>query len=162
RCLFEILMKYPDGLQARDALEQLEQRVTLTDYEAGSYESGGRRFEKIVRFATVDCTKAGWLVKQKGRWLVSDDGRSAYAKYTDPEAVDREAVRLYNVWARNQPDDSEESAASETEKEVSITFEKAEEQAWSEIQAHLRSMNPYEFQELVASLLRAMGYYVSW
>nr|WP_289812093.1 hypothetical protein [Xanthomonas arboricola] len=38
----------------------------LTEYEAGDYETGGRRFEKIVRFSTVAPVKAGWLVKDKG------------------------------------------------------------------------------------------------
>lgn len=32
----------------------------------------------------------------------------------------------------------------------------------SEIEQHLQAMNPYDLQALVASLLRAMGYYVSW
>lgn len=61
RSLFEILLKYPEGLQARDALAQLEQRVKLTEYESGTFESGGRRFEKVVRLATVDCVKAGMV-----------------------------------------------------------------------------------------------------
>ena len=70
RALFSILLEAPDGMPARDALAALQAKMTLTPYEAGEYESGGRRFEKIVRFATVDCVKAGWLVKQKGRWSV--------------------------------------------------------------------------------------------
>lgn len=45
---------------------------------------------------------------------------------------------------------------------MSITFEEAEEHAWAEISAYLRAMNPYDFQDLVADLLRAMGYHVSW
>jgi restriction system protein len=164
RTLFELLAKYPDGLQARDALTQLGTAVELSEYEAGSFESGGRRFEKIVRFATVDCVKAGWLLKQKGRWFVTDEGRAAYDSFKDPEAFYREAVRLYHQWKRSQPDTSSEEDESNVAaaKEISITFEQAEEQAWNEIQSHLRSMPPYEFQELVASLLRAMGYYVSW
>jgi restriction system protein len=52
-------------LQASEALRQLAARAQLTPYEAGDYESGGRRFETIVRFATVDCVKAGWLSKHK-------------------------------------------------------------------------------------------------
>ena len=63
RELFNILMAEPDGVQASAALQALAARITLTPYEADSFESGGRRFEKIVRFATVDCVKAGWLVK---------------------------------------------------------------------------------------------------
>ena len=65
RKLFEILKQAPDGLPAMEALTALESAVTLTTYEAGDYPSGGRRFEKIVRFATVDCVKAGWLQKNK-------------------------------------------------------------------------------------------------
>lgn len=55
RRLFQVLMPQPEGVQARNALAKLSQAVELSDYERGTYESGGRRFEKIVRFATVDC-----------------------------------------------------------------------------------------------------------
>jgi restriction system protein len=66
RKLFEILMPISDGMQARDALAELEKRLNLTEYENGEYASGGRRFDKIVRFATVDLVKAGWLYKERG------------------------------------------------------------------------------------------------
>jgi restriction system protein len=71
RKLFEILMSASSGMQAKDALHALTQRVQLTPYEAGEYTEG-RRFERIVRFATVDCVKAGWLVKHKGQWTVTE------------------------------------------------------------------------------------------
>ena len=62
RKLFEILIGHPEGLQAGMALDKLANSVTLSEYEAEvSKSSGTRRFDKIVRFATVDCTKAGWL-----------------------------------------------------------------------------------------------------
>ncbi len=44
RELLSILMAAPEGLQASKALHTLASRVTLTPYEADSYESGGRRF----------------------------------------------------------------------------------------------------------------------
>ena len=166
RKLFAILIPHPDGMQARDALEALANSVELTEYEKGNYPSGSRRFEKIVRFATVDCVKAGWLTKSKGHWIVTEEGRVALKKYADPEDFYKEAVRLYRQWKTTQ-------SAPETEADVetevtasattaSITFEEAEEQAWGEIEAYLTGMNPYEFQELVAALLRGMGYHVSW
>ena len=40
--------------------------------------------------------------------------------------------------------------------------EEAEESAWNSIEEHLRNTSPYDFQNLVAALLRAMGYHVSW
>lgn len=172
RELFSILMALPDGMRASEALQALASRVTLTPYEADNYESGSRRFEKIVRFATVDCVKAGWLVKDKGIWSITDEGRKAHAELTDPEAFYRRACKLYAEWKASQPDAEVAPAhgpttsgpddAETSAKAVSVTFEEAEEQAWAEISQYLRAMNPYDFQDLVADLLRAMGYHVTW
>lgn len=166
RKLFEILMSHPDGVQAREALNQLRAQVQLSDYEKGAYESGANRFDQIVRFATVDCVKAGWFQKHKSRWSVTEEGRAAYAAIPDPEAFYRRAVKLYWEWKSSQLEgesEGEDAAEDATGgKAASVTFEQAEEQAWREIEQYLRGMNPYDFQELVASLLRAMGYYVSW
>jgi restriction system protein len=166
RKLFEVLMKQPDGLQARDAIQAVESQVTLTEYERGEYESGGRRFDKMLRFATLDTVKAGWLLKSKGRWSVTEEGRAAYQTYRDPEAFARRALQLYNEWRRSQPAAEAEDVGDGTNdasaKAITVTYEQAEEQAWSEIERHLASMPPYEFQELVAALLRAMGYHVGW
>jgi restriction system protein len=166
RTLFEFLILIPEGLQARSALAELERRLTLTPYEQGDYASGGRRFEKIVRFATVDLVKAGWLLKEKGRWTVTQEGKQAYQTLTDPEVFYKEAVRLFHQWKAQQPEDIEAPDASAEEdtpaKAATITLETAEEQAWQEIDQYLRGINPYEYQEIVASLLRAMGYHISW
>jgi restriction system protein len=166
RKLFEILMPHADGMQARDALIALETAIPPTEFEKGSYASGGRRFDKIVRFATVDCVKAGWLQKTKGRWSITDAGKDAYKKYPDAEAFYRQAVKLYHEWKSSQPDAelvAEEASMDDAgAKAASINFEEAEEQAWLEIEQYLRGMKPYDFQDLVAELLRAMGYHVSW
>jgi restriction system protein len=163
RTLFEILMKHPDGLPARDALEALAARMTLTPYEAGTYESGGRRFEKIVRFATVDCVKAGWLLKQKGRWSITEEGRQAYHHLTDPEDFYRKAVSLYQTWKKSQVDSSDDEVdEAEDAKGAAVTLEEAEESAWAEISHFLANMNPYDFQDLVAALLRGLGYFIAW
>ncbi|AWM88984.1 restriction endonuclease [Microvirga sp. 17 mud 1-3] len=169
RKLFEILLENPDGLQASEALKALASSVTLTNYEQGIYESSGtRRFDKIVRFATVDCVKAGWLLKHKGIWSVTGAGEQAYQSWLDPEAFYKEACRLYAQWKSSQPGTSDTSTSVSSDevdgddKSASITFEQAEEQAWAEIEHYLGAMNPYEFQDLVADLLKAMGYFVSW
>jgi restriction system protein len=166
RVLFDVLSDSPDGVQARDALAAVAARVTLTPYESGSYESGGRRFEKILRFATVDCVKAGWLLKQRGLWTVTADGKRAFQNYRDPEVFYREAAKLYNIWRQSQPDAEpetpEEPDDATSAKAASVTYEQAEETAWNEIEQYLRKMNPFEFQELVADLLRAMGYHIAW
>ncbi len=163
RVLFGILMDKPEGLPARDALVGLEGAVKLTPYEAGTYESG-RRFEKIVRFATVDCVKAGWLLKQKGRWSVTEEGRQAYQRFTDPEAFYKEAIRLYRKWKKSQPatEDAEEPEDGSSAKTATITFEEATESAWNEIEQFLTGMTPYDFQDLVGALFRGLGYHIAW
>lgn len=66
RKLFKILVDAPEGLPAAVALAKVAEGEALTEYEAGTYSTGGRRFEIIIRWATVDLVKAGWLVKHKG------------------------------------------------------------------------------------------------
>lgn len=169
RKLFEILAAQPEGRQAAEALKALADSTEMTPYELGNYEStGDRRFEKIVRFATVDCVKAGWLQKNKGIWSITDAGKKAMVTFPNPEAFYREATRLYRAWKHNeQPSQLAEnleelSAAESATAEARVTFEQAEEQAWSEIEIYIRTMPPYEFQYLVADLLKALDYHISW
>jgi restriction system protein len=63
--------------------------------------------------------------------------------------------------SRNIESTGTEPDEETTAKAASITLEEAEEQAWYEVDQYLRGINPYEYQEIVASLLRAMGYHVS-
>jgi restriction system protein len=177
--LFAILLQAPpEGLRAGEALERLAASIDLTPYEQGVYASSGvKRFDKIVRFATIDCAKAGWLVKHKGIWLLTDAGRKAMTDYPDPEVFYRQAVKLYQAWSATKQGQTEvqadtpeavETTATQpggppgTGKSADVTFEAAEEQAWGEIEQYLRSMPPYDFQDLVADLLKSMGYHVLW
>jgi len=175
RKLFEILLDHPEGMAAKEALSAVAAAVQMTEWEKGTYANGARRFEKNVRFATVDTVKAGWLAKTKGTWSVTEMGKAAFKKFTDPEAFYREAVRLYQIWKKSQPDqggagDDQGEGTGENagegvgdgERAVSETFEEAEEAAWAGIERFLQSMPPYELQELVADLLRAMDYHVAW
>jgi restriction system protein len=59
RKLFQILLEQPDGLPGREALAKLRTQTQMTEHEKGRYEGGGLRFDQIIRFATVDVSKAG-------------------------------------------------------------------------------------------------------
>ena len=167
RALFEILLEHPDGIQAQATLAELEKRVPPTDYENGHYQSGGRRYEKIVRFSTVDLVKAGWMLKDKGLWSATETGKAAFDELQDPTAFYKRAVELYHAWKSAQPDPTD--AGAETVEDVAVeqtsptqTLEQAEEAAWKEIWDYLERIEPYSLQKLVAGLLEAMGYHVSW
>lgn len=167
RGVFSILLQHPDGLAAGETLRQLEVLIPPNAFESADYPKrpGVRRFEKLVRFFSINTVKAGWLLKQKGTWYVTDEGKAAYAKFPDPEAFMREAIRLYREWAKSQPDveaDVDGGTAQADAPDAAAVLEEAEETSKAAIEAYLNAMNPYEFQELVAGLLRAMGYYVDW
>lgn len=165
RKVIEILKEHPEGLQAKEVLKLVEDSLALTPFEQSTYPNNPtvRRFEKIVRFATIGPVKAGWILKSKGRWIVTEQGLKAYKDFKDPEKFTSEVRRLYRQWAANRPEPIDEVAEQEAEvADVTGTFEEAEESAWADIERQLRSMGPYDFQNLVAALLRAMGYHVSW
>lgn len=163
RGVFRILLDHPDGLPARDVLGLLEEAVPPTTFERSTYPNrpNVRRYEKIVRFSSIPAVKAGWLVKSKGWWYLTEEGRAAYHRLPDPEAFDLEATQLYRQWKSDQLGEETENGEDE-ERVRSITVEEAEEAAWSEIEAFLNQMSPYDFQDLVAGLLRGMGYHVNW
>ena len=172
QALFRILEKEPDGMKAKEALAALAKKISLTEYEAGSYASG-RRFEKIVRFATVDTVRAGWLIKDGGMWTLTSMGAEALKKYKNPEVFYQEASRRYRLWhkqhkgatvgscAVDEPEDGLEGE-EQIERSVSVSYEEAKEQAQEQIDSFLHAMEPYEFQSLVSDLLKAVGYHVTW
>jgi restriction system protein len=166
RGVIEILAAEPEGLPAHEVLARLKSTVPPTDWESSYYPNNPsvRRRDKIVRFATIPFVKAGWLRKEKGVWRVTADGLAANERYTDPADLVRQAVRLYREWKKTQapdPTDFDELDIAEVPDTSSI-LEEAEESAQTEIREYLLAMNPYEFQDLVAALLKAMGYHVAY
>jgi len=164
RKAFEILSRHPEGLPARDIIGRVERGLGATAFEQSFYPKNprARRFDKILRFSTIPAVKAGWMVKEKGRWVLTETGRRAYAQFKTPAEFMRESIRLFREWRRVRPEPPEEVDASEETPGPATTLEEAEESAWAEIEEHLARMSPYDFQSLVAGLLRGMDYHVSW
>jgi len=167
QAVFRVLADHPDGLPAREVLATVESALPLTDFERSSYPNRPqmRRFETVVRFATIAPVKAGWLVKDKGQWLLTNDGLRALKQWRDPLALQQEVVRRYRQWKSSDPSDEGMNEIALVEQDTPDTasiVEEAEETAWAQVQDHLHQMDPYDFQHLVAALLRAMGYFVEW
>jgi len=166
RTVMEVLSPYADGLPAREVIRLVEIELPPSEYEAQDYPSayGGRRYNKIIRFATIPMTKAGWLVKNKGTWIATADGVQALATFSDPAQLMKESVRIYREWrkARSINDVSLGEDVPDEAPESSITLEEAEETARQDILDYLFRMPPYDFQDLVARLLEGLGYHVAW
>lgn len=165
RAVFEILATEANGLQAKEVLSRLAGKMKFSEFEMGSYPSspGQPRWHRIVRFASIVMVKAGWVFKDRGIWRITDEGKRAFETWPDPQAFFKEAVRLYREWRSALPGRRDPSVDLEDEIEaVRVSYEQASEDAWAEITDYLQRMDPYEFQELVADLLKGMGYHVSW
>ncbi|MCY3784738.1 MAG: restriction endonuclease [Chloroflexi bacterium] len=162
QALFRILAEAPGGLAAREAIERVEKILEPTPFEDSEYPNrpGVRRFPKIMRFTTIGPVKARWMVKRRGIWSITEEGTIALEQFPDPEALFREANRLYGKWRAEQPDTPDQPDESEPSS-VSI-LDEAEETAWKEIEDFIAVMDPYDFQDLVAGLLKAMKYHVQW
>ena len=150
RIVFSRLWEEPSGLPAGDVLMYIPKATPLSDYEKSYYPSTTiPRYEKIIRLATIPLVKAGWLVKSKGRWYLTEEGRRACRSFQGPEDFYKQAVQLLDEWRQSH------SA-------LTLVTEEAEEQAWAQIRQYLQAMKPYEFQDLAGELLKAMGYHVAW
>ena len=72
----------------------------------------------------------------------------------------RNANAAYRKWRQEKDLDADDAVEEETpEKETIVNIERLEEQANDGIRKYIKAKNPYEFQDMVAALLRAMGYY---
>jgi restriction system protein len=154
RIVFDLLWNKPEGLPAAEILAQIPKATPLTEYESGFFPSAPNspRYEKIIRLATIPLVKAGWMVKNKGRWYITDEGRLACKQFAAAEQFYAEATRLYREyyeWRGGRPANS-------------LVVEEAEEKAWEQIQKYLQEMKPFEFLTCVGDLLRAMNYHVAW
>src|SRR3954447_8159597 len=98
--LFRVLEAEPEGLQAKDAISRVEDKLELTEFEKATFPKNPDlvRFPKILRFSTINSVKAGWLRKKSGIWMLTDEGKAALYEFPDPEALFRESGRLYKQW----------------------------------------------------------------
>ncbi len=116
-----------------------------------------------MHFSSVDYVKAGYLVKKKGHWTITPEGEKVLK--LGAEKMHDEAEQQYRAWniSKERKHDMPTSASEEISdpfKETIIELENLEEQANKGIRGFIRNKNPYEFQDMVAALLKAMGYYI--
>ena len=165
--VLNILKTENQGLYWKDLFGRLEEALPATEFEDGNYESNGnRRRPYIVRFATIGIVKAGWLIKNHGTWLITEEGIQALNQHKTPEELQRQSRKMYKEWKLNRADDESSDTDSESEQDQEIemvaSIEEAEDNAMSIITQYMGNMDPYLFQDLIAALLEGMGYHVSW
>ncbi|TRZ75314.1 MAG: Mrr restriction system protein [Bacteroidetes bacterium] len=163
---FKILKSAGGQLSGRNVIEKIRETVQFNDWEKQIYEKTGYvRWESILHFYTVDCQKAGFLLKNKGVWYLTVEGEKAIS--LGQIKLLETVSKAYRKWAadnkeerskkekENEPIELEENKPQTQKANLDLT----EEQALAGIKDFIKSKNAYEFQDLVAALLRAMKYH---
>lgn len=165
RC-FEILKAAGGELSRKELLTQMTNSLQFDAYESALLESNGQpRWLTVFLFYTVDANKAGYLLKNKGTWILTPEGEKAMS--LGAVGLIDAANKAYKVWASQQVVDDSLKEVSEIkdepifEKQQKALLDQYEATAYEGLRQHVLNKNPYEFQDLVAALLSAMGYFIS-
>ncbi len=149
-------------LSGREVINKVGQKVELDDWAKSRYEKSGYiRWQSILQFFSIDCIKAGYLVKKQGIWYLTPEGEEALN--LGEIGLLNAATEAYRKWKKEKEATTTEeevnTSLNDSEKEQEATIDEIEQIALDGTKNHLKSKNPYEFQDIVAALLRAMGYY---
>lgn len=157
----QILKEKGGEAPGREVVAEVERRVPLDDWERGIYQkSGNVRWQSILHFFSIDCIKAGYLRKKGGVWYLTAEGEAAL-KLGEVGLLNA-ATAAYRRWKEDQPFDENKEAddvSTEGQQEQEATIHEIEQLAVEGLKKQINLKNPYEFQDLIAALLRGMGYY---
>jgi restriction system protein len=158
---FKILKEEGGELPGRDVIRKVRDRVSFTEWEKSVLEKTGNiRWESIMHFYTIDCMKAGYMRKRKGLWILTEEGEAAM-KFGEIKLL-LTANAKYKEWKKERDKKkSEEEVIEESGQSIQATINKLEAQALDSISGYIKAVDAYDFQEIVASLLKAMGYYIA-
>jgi restriction system protein len=158
---FQVLKEKNGEAPGREIIIEIEKRINFSDWEKGILEkTGSVRWQSILQLFSIDCTKAGFIVKKKGTWYLTPEGEQA-SSFGEAHLFD--AARCgYRKWVEARDATKivqEEDSTVNGEMTIEATLDEMEQKATEGIKMYIQSMNAYEFQDLVAALLRGMGYY---
>lgn len=158
---FNILKENGGELSGREVIEKIEAHVELGEWAKSKYEKTGYvRWQSILQFYSIDCVKAGYLIKKRGVWYLTAEGEAAINK--GQVGLLDAATAAYREWKKETQSDEVEETDNEQStniKEQEATIDEIEQIALEGLKGYIQSKNPYEFQDLAAALLRGMGYY---
>ena len=158
RAAMLIIQKNGGSMPSKQLTEEVGKSLTFTEWELEPNPKGGIRWQIIYHFTSVDYVKAGYIIKKNGAWYLTPEGEAVLSK-PDTE-VQELAMAAYRKWKEENKvvDATQEDLEEDATKENILNLEELEETALNGIREYIRKKNPYEFQDLVAALLRAMDY----
>jgi restriction system protein len=158
------------ALPSREVMNEVQRRLELSEYERGVLEKTNQvRWQSQIHFYSIDLQKAGWLSKRNGVWYITPEGVENL-KYGPLDFITR-ASQAYKTWKTQAKKEvakagiqvEEVTSPEETQERVQLAdYEQAQDLARKRISEYINDLDPYVFQDLVAALLRGMGYHTSF
>lgn len=100
KAALQVLVDNGGQLPSREVTQELERRLDFDKYEAAILEKTGNiRWQSVLHFYSINLQKAGWLVKKKGVWYITQEGSEAL-KLTPLDLFDR-AHDKYTEWRKH-------------------------------------------------------------
>ena len=163
-CAFKILKKNNNEMAVKELLKEMEKELELNDWAKERYEKSGYiRWQSIFHFFSIDCIKAGYLIKKSGIWYLTPEGIEAEKK--DEVELLEIVTEKYKKWAEENNKTIKESDEDDEDtslKEELLIYNDLQDKAMEGMIKYINGKNPYEFQDLIAALLRGMGYYTTF
>ena len=162
RAILNILKDTGGEMSRKDLIGAIEQQVQFTDWERSLLEKSGEpRWKAIFPFYSLTAMRIGYLIKNNGVWYITPEGGQALKIKSDIELA--QTMRTaHKSWKAQQPSSKDEvDIEGETGPEFKQLFvlDEIEQLAFESLENAINAKGPYEFQELVAALLRGMGYF---
>ena len=157
-------MKHREGssMSAKELYPFIESNVKLSDWDK---ERVGKmqyiRWTNYFQFYSIVYARAGFILKKNGTWYLTPEGDAVIRKTAEQVMIT--AVNAYQQWRKNNAINTvckEEPSEDTPENANSINLEILESDAREGIRKYIATKGAYEFQELVAALLHAMGYHI--
>ena len=162
--VLKILKENDNEMSIKELFKEMEKKINFTDWEKGRFEKTGQlRWQGICHFYTIGCVKAGFIIKKNGIWYLTPEG--VEAEKMSEEKLFEKIVLGYKNWKKGQSlvsdtlSDGKESEDEIENKEDLLIYTDLQIKAMEGMINYIDNKNPYEFQELVAALLRGMGYF---
>ncbi len=150
----QILQKEGGSCRLSDLRSHLSECCDFSSWEKETV-NGSVRWHNFLSWYSSCYVAAGFIRKQRGTWYLTDEGVACLS------SSESAAFDLANVAYKESS--GEASAAPSGDllpaSPASLTLGEMKERADEGLQAAIASRSPYEFQDMVAALLHAMGYF---
>lgn len=159
----QILSEKDGSCRVAELRADIAQRVHLSPWD-NEQVNGSPRWYTFLSYYSTTYAVAGFIRKSRGTWYLTDEGRDVLANA--PEDVFLAALEAYQKSKAGETAAHGGSSSATANTDASVTalshepsLDDIKEKADDGIRRFLASRSPYQFQDLVAALLRAMGFF---